>query len=54
MTSIVVMLTSENALPEPKELGFLIRRVPVEGEQTSNGQTSSSINEVTLSLLNAR
>ena len=27
MTSVVVMLSSENVIPEPKELGFLIRRL---------------------------
>ncbi|KAH1042338.1 hypothetical protein AAZX31_09G092400 [Glycine max] len=53
MTSVVVMLTSENALHEPKEPGFLIRRVSNEGEQSSNRQTSS-FNEVSISLLNAR
>ncbi|RDX96533.1 G-type lectin S-receptor-like serine/threonine-protein kinase, partial [Mucuna pruriens] len=54
MAAVVVMLTSGNALPQPKEPGFLIRRVSNEGEQSSNRQTSSSINEVTVSLLNAR
>nr|KYP69007.1 Putative serine/threonine-protein kinase receptor [Cajanus cajan] len=47
MTSVVVMLTSENVLPDPKEPGFLIRRVSNEGEQSSNRQISS-INEVTV------
>ncbi|XP_020215408.1 G-type lectin S-receptor-like serine/threonine-protein kinase At4g03230 [Cajanus cajan] len=55
MTSVVVMLTSENALPSPKEPGFLIRRVSdEEGESSSNKHTSYSINEVTVSILNAR
>ncbi|KAK7342817.1 hypothetical protein VNO80_25773 [Phaseolus coccineus] len=54
MTSVVVMLTSENALPELKEPGFLIRRASKDGENSSNRQTSSSINEVSISLLNAR
>ncbi|KAK7405361.1 hypothetical protein VNO78_06610 [Psophocarpus tetragonolobus] len=54
MTSVIVMLTSENVLPEPKEPGFLIRKFSKEGEQSSNKQTCSSINEVTVSLLDAR
>jgi len=54
MTSVVVMLTSENSLPEPKEPGFLIRRASKDGENSSNRQTSSSVNEVSISLLNAR
>ncbi|CAJ1978446.1 unnamed protein product [Sphenostylis stenocarpa] len=49
MTQVVVMLTSENALPEPKEPGFLIRRVSKEGDHSSNRQTTS-INEKLLSL----
>ncbi|KAK7405360.1 hypothetical protein VNO78_06609 [Psophocarpus tetragonolobus] len=53
MTSVIVMLTGENVLPEPKEPGFLIRRASNEREESSNRQTSS-INEVTVSLLNAR
>ncbi|XP_027353645.1 G-type lectin S-receptor-like serine/threonine-protein kinase At4g27290 [Abrus precatorius] len=53
MTSVVVMLSSENALPQPNEPGFLIKKVVVEGEQ-SFGQLSSSVNEVTISLMNAR
>lgn len=53
MTSVVVMLTSKNVLPEPKEPGFLIRRISKE-EDSSNRQTSSSVNEASISLLNAR
>ncbi|KAL2326841.1 hypothetical protein Fmac_020268 [Flemingia macrophylla] len=53
MTSVVLMLTSENSLPNPKEPGFLIRMVSSEGEQSSTKQ-GSSINDVTVSLLNAR
>jgi len=54
MTSVVTMLTSENVLPDPKEPGFLIRRISREGEDSSNRQTSSSVNEASISLLNAR
>ncbi|XP_017432462.1 G-type lectin S-receptor-like serine/threonine-protein kinase At4g27290 isoform X1 [Vigna angularis] len=53
MTLVVVMLTSKNVLPEPKEPGFLIRRISKE-EDSSNRQTSSSVNEASISLLNAR
>ncbi|TKY66370.1 G-type lectin S-receptor serine/threonine-protein kinase [Spatholobus suberectus] len=54
ITSIVVMLTNENALPQPKEPDFIIKKVSNEGEQSSNRQTSSTINEVTVSLLSVR
>ncbi|WJX92593.1 receptor protein-tyrosine kinase [Trifolium repens] len=47
MTSVVVMLSSENTLPKPKEPGFLIKKFPVDGE-------SSSTNEITISLIDAR
>ncbi|XP_061350020.1 G-type lectin S-receptor-like serine/threonine-protein kinase At4g27290 [Gastrolobium bilobum] len=48
MTSVVMMLSGENALPQPKEPAFLIRKVSIEGEH------SSSVNEVTVSLLKPR
>ncbi|RDX73633.1 G-type lectin S-receptor-like serine/threonine-protein kinase, partial [Mucuna pruriens] len=54
MISVVVMLTSKHALPQPKEYDFLIRRFSKEEDQSSNRQTSSSTNEVTVSILNAR
>ncbi|XP_057458964.1 G-type lectin S-receptor-like serine/threonine-protein kinase At4g27290 isoform X2 [Lotus japonicus] len=50
MTSVVVMLSSENSLPEPKEPGFLIKKVSIEGEHSSGKQTSSSMNEITISI----
>jgi hypothetical protein len=53
MTSVVVMLSSENTLPEPKEPGFLINKCRPEGESSSARQTSST-NEITISLLDAR
>ncbi|WJX31941.1 receptor protein-tyrosine kinase [Trifolium repens] len=53
MTSVVVMLSSENTLPEPKEPGFLINKCRAEGESSSARQTSST-NEITISLLDAR
>jgi hypothetical protein len=53
MTSVVVMLNSENTLPIPKEPGFLIKMFSTEGEPSS-GKEISSTNEVTISLLEAR
>ncbi|KAK7405147.1 hypothetical protein VNO78_06345 [Psophocarpus tetragonolobus] len=54
MTSLVVMLSSENVLPQPKIPGFLIKNMSIEGEQSCGRQESCSVNEVTVSLLNAR
>ncbi|KAL9297890.1 hypothetical protein ACSQ67_023786 [Phaseolus vulgaris] len=53
MSSVVVMLSSDNELPEPKEPGFLIDRIMNEEQSEFRSQTSST-NEVTISILNAR
>ncbi|RDY03179.1 G-type lectin S-receptor-like serine/threonine-protein kinase, partial [Mucuna pruriens] len=53
MASVVVMLSSENELPQPKEPGFLIDRILTEEEAQFRSQTSST-NDVTISLLDAR
>ncbi|XP_061336850.1 G-type lectin S-receptor-like serine/threonine-protein kinase At4g27290 [Gastrolobium bilobum] len=54
MTSVVVMLSSEIALAQPKEPGFLIRKPSIKGDHSPRRQVSSSLNEVTISVLNAR
>ncbi|XP_027186121.1 G-type lectin S-receptor-like serine/threonine-protein kinase At4g27290 isoform X3 [Cicer arietinum] len=54
MSSVVVMLSSENALAEPKEPGFLISKFSIEGEPSSERQTRSSTNDITISQLDAR
>lgn len=56
MALVFVMLSSENALPEPKEPGFLIERTSVEGDysSTKDMMMSSSTNEITMTLLHAR
>lgn len=53
MTSVIVMLSSEDTLPKPKEPGFLIKNISSEGEPSSERQTSST-NEVTISLIGPR
>ncbi|XLU48951.1 hypothetical protein S245_043765 [Arachis hypogaea] len=55
MASVILMLTNENTLPQPKEPGFLIERTPIIEEQSSSkNMTNSSTNEVTVTLLDAR
>jgi hypothetical protein len=54
MTSIVIMMTSGNILPKPKEPGLLIKKFSVNGEPSSERQIFSSTNEVTISLVDAR
>lgn len=51
MASVIVMLSSENVLPEPKEPGFLIEKIMM-GEECA--WISSSTNEVTMTQLEAR
>ncbi|KAK3199396.1 hypothetical protein Dsin_022811 [Dipteronia sinensis] len=54
MSSVVLMLGSDNALPEPKQPGFLIDRIPGLEPDSSNKPEFSLSNEVTISLLEAR
>ncbi|KAF7822804.1 G-type lectin S-receptor-like serine/threonine-protein kinase [Senna tora] len=55
MGSVVTMLSSENALFQPKEPGFLIEKSSMNGVQSySNEILSSSTNEITITLLEAR
>ena len=54
MAFVVVMLSSEIALPKPKEPGFLLEIVTIKGESSFDNMPSSSTNEVTMSILDAR
>ncbi|TXG67285.1 hypothetical protein EZV62_008560 [Acer yangbiense] len=54
MSSVVLMLGSDNALPEPKQPGFLMDKKPQLEPDSSNKPEFSSSNEVTISLLEAR
>ncbi|KAJ9153662.1 hypothetical protein P3X46_027080 [Hevea brasiliensis] len=54
MASVVVMLSSENSLPQPKQPGFFTERSPPEADTSSNEHQSYSANEISLSLFEAR
>ncbi|XP_027353641.1 G-type lectin S-receptor-like serine/threonine-protein kinase At4g27290 isoform X2 [Abrus precatorius] len=54
MASVVVMLNSNDALPQPNKPGFLMDKVKIEGESSSSRMIFSSTNEVTMSVLDAR
>ncbi|OMO90021.1 S-locus glycoprotein [Corchorus olitorius] len=55
MSLVVLMLGSENELPPPKQPGFFLHKRPFETDSSSgNYGSSSSKNEVTLSLLEPR
>ncbi|THG19865.1 G-type lectin S-receptor-like serine/threonine-protein kinase At4g27290 isoform X1 [Camellia sinensis] len=56
MSSVVLMLSSEGALPQPKQPGFYTERNPLEADSSSSkdAPSSTSVNEITITLLNAR
>ncbi|KAB2044189.1 hypothetical protein ES319_D01G072900v1 [Gossypium barbadense] len=54
MSSVVLMLGSHNELPLPKQPGFLFYKKPFEADCSSGNDGSSSRNEISLSLLQAR
>ena len=55
MSSVVMMLGSEIALPRPKEPGFFIPRRLVEAPDSSSGTNEPcSVNDITVTFLTAR
>ena len=54
MSSVIVMLGSESALPQPKQPGFFLEKDLNEAHYFSSKQESSSTNEITITLLEAR
>ncbi|XVF77721.1 hypothetical protein PTKIN_Ptkin14bG0069900 [Pterospermum kingtungense] len=54
MSLVVLILGSENELPQPKQPGFLFYKTPLETNSSSCNQGSSSRNEISASVLEAR
>ncbi|XP_017980558.1 PREDICTED: G-type lectin S-receptor-like serine/threonine-protein kinase At4g27290 [Theobroma cacao] len=54
MSSVILMLGSESALPQPKQPWFFTGRNLPEAESSSSNSKSSSANECTITLLKAR
>ncbi|XP_030955200.1 G-type lectin S-receptor-like serine/threonine-protein kinase At4g27290 isoform X1 [Quercus lobata] len=54
MSSVIVMLGSEGALPQPKQPGFFLEKDSNEAHCFSSKQEPSSTNEMTITLLDAR
>ncbi|XP_044473372.1 receptor-like serine/threonine-protein kinase SD1-8 isoform X2 [Mangifera indica] len=54
MSSVVLMLGSDNVLPQPKQPGFLMSRNKLEPGLSSGDSGLTSKNEITISLLEAR
>ncbi|GKV42585.1 hypothetical protein SLEP1_g49968 [Rubroshorea leprosula] len=54
MSSVVLMLGSENPLPQPKLPGFYTQRNLPEEEVSSSQYESVSVNDVTISKMQGR
>ncbi|GLT61436.1 hypothetical protein SLA2020_341410 [Shorea laevis] len=54
MSSVLLMLGSEIELPEPKEPGFLVEKTSLETDSSLSKHNSMSVNNLTISLLQAR
>ncbi|XP_057971092.1 G-type lectin S-receptor-like serine/threonine-protein kinase At4g27290 isoform X2 [Malania oleifera] len=54
MSSVVLMLSSENTLSQPKKPGFFMDRNLLEEVGTSNQNTLNSVNQISITLLQAR
>jgi hypothetical protein len=54
ISSVVVMLGSESALPQPKKPGFFVEKDSNEGRCFLSKHESSSTNEITVTLLETR
>ncbi|GKV49050.1 hypothetical protein SLEP1_g55822 [Rubroshorea leprosula] len=48
------MLGSEIKLPQPKQPGFLLERTALEMDSSTSKHDSTSVNEITQSILEAR
>jgi hypothetical protein len=54
MSSVVLMLCGEGALPQPKQPGFFNERDLAEANTSSRQNTSCSVNQFTITQLEAR
>ncbi|KAG5235585.1 G-type lectin S-receptor serine/threonine-protein kinase [Salix suchowensis] len=54
MSSVVLMLSGEGRLPQPKQPGFFTERALAEANSSSIKNTSCSVNDSTITLLEAR
>ncbi|KAJ6753660.1 RECEPTOR PROTEIN KINASE ZMPK1-RELATED [Salix purpurea] len=54
MSAVVLMLSGEGTLPEPKEPGFFTERKLIDASSSSSKPESCSVNEVTITLIDPR
>ncbi|XVF27764.1 hypothetical protein REPUB_Repub14bG0136900 [Reevesia pubescens] len=53
MSAVVFMLSNETALPSPKQPAFIIKKAH-KGDEIWSGEGTSSVNDVTVTMVNAR
>ncbi|KAI8011071.1 G-type lectin S-receptor-like serine/threonine-protein kinase [Camellia lanceoleosa] len=54
MSSVVLMLGGERTLPQAKQPGFFTERNVLEAASSSSKEATGSVNEITITMLNAR
>lgn len=54
MSSVVLMLSSENALPQPKQPGFFTERYMIDMNTSSSTGPLCSTNDITFTLFDGR
>ncbi|GLT64406.1 hypothetical protein SLA2020_369030 [Shorea laevis] len=54
MSSVLLILGSEIVLPQPKEPGFLLEKTSLEADSSLSKHNSTSVNNLTISLFQAR
>ncbi|KAL4654759.1 hypothetical protein ACB092_01G402800 [Castanea dentata] len=54
MSSVVLMLSSDNSLPNPRQPGFFTKTAPLGEDYSSRKLVMPSINEITFTMLEAR
>ncbi|KAJ6928310.1 G-type lectin S-receptor-like serine/threonine-protein kinase [Populus alba x Populus x berolinensis] len=54
MSTVVLMLSGEGTLPQPTEPGFFTERKLIDASSSSSKPESCSVNEVTITLIDAR
>ncbi|KAJ6770515.1 SERINE/THREONINE-PROTEIN KINASE [Salix purpurea] len=54
MSAVVLMLGGDGTLAQPNEPGFFTERKLIDASSSSSKQESCSVNEVTVTLLDAR
>ncbi|OMO64965.1 hypothetical protein COLO4_31662 [Corchorus olitorius] len=54
MSTVVFMLGNETVLPVPKQPAFIMKKSSPKGDETWSSECASSVNDVTISMVQAR